>query len=71
MSNMSDAWEIAICNVPLGLYPGILGMGPFSKNWEKFWLFGNENSRCKLQNLGILHDFKEISIGKGASFLPL
>ena len=41
-----------------GLYPGILGMGPFSKtDWEQIWLFGNEISRGKLQNLGILQDF--------------
>ena len=46
-------------------------MLPFSYNLGKYWVIGNENSREKLQNLGIPHDFKEISIGNGVCIRPL
>ena len=52
------------------LYPDILGLFR-SQNWENILLFGNENSRCKLAKLGILHDFKNFCVVKGASFLSL
>ena len=53
-----------------GLYPGILGVGPFLKLGEK-WPFVNENSRGNLQNLGVLPDFKETFVEKRAHILPL
>ena len=46
-----------------GFYPGNLGMESFSYNCENVLLFGNEISRCKLPELGILRDFRLI-LGK-------
>ena len=46
------------------------GNGFFFLKFGKFWPLGNENSRCKLQNLGILHDFKEILFRNEAHILP-
>ena len=45
-------------------------MGPFLKLGEKM-PFVNENSRGNSQNLGILPDFKETFVEKGAHILPL
>ena len=41
----------------------------FFLNLRRYLLFENKSSTCKLPKLGILHDFKKISILKGASRL--
>ena len=53
-----------------GLYPGILGMGPFFLKLEKILLFGNEipGVSCKIWEFCMI--LKKFQLGKGPLFCP-
>ena len=69
-SQSTSSANPGVCNGQ-GLYPGILGMGPFFCNLETSLPFCNEYSRGKLPKNGLLYDFKKMSIWKVPVFCPL